>query len=615
MIGTFSRRALFVIRLVAMAALVIGQMTLAGWNTASAATGDVIADVVTPEGPVIGKAIAFDGHYLYYTLLNGTVLYRIDVPAPGGPAEATGHTEFAITGAPSGINAMSYDVTRDMFWAAGGDGVSIYLLSKTGVATLRFAIDPAQDRPGDCMWQTCQQEINALAYDGADDSLWYSPDATARVYHYHTSPDATGTADLVQGSPYVDFDVAPNDMDPQCGYSLASGVAVGGEHLFIAGSGCRYLFEYTKTGTKIGWTQWASGNQSPWELACDNLSYGASVFWAKDGFDGHIRAIEQPAGGCAYGGVASVPAVHDLKVTAPAMVTAGQPFSVTITAENAQGNAVPTYSGAVHFATTDPSDLVQLPSDSTLTNGQATFSATLILGETQTLTVSDRANSLSTTVSLPVNAQAATQLWISDSGDPANQNPHVAGTPITFAVQAKDRFGNTDKSYAGTVHFTSSDTFPTTVLPPDSTLSNGSGAFVATLTRAGLQLVAATDTTNASVTGSTVKRIIAGPAANMGIAVPAAVKVNESFFVTVTLKDRFGNVASSYGGTVHFATTDISPLVKLPANYTFTVGDGGARSFSVTLETPPSQTIRVSDVASASLAATSASIAVNLPLP
>jgi hypothetical protein len=614
MTAACSRRALMV-KLVAMLALVIAQLALVDRNIAAAAAGDVIADVNTPEGPVIGKAIAFDGRYLYYTLLGGTVLYRIDVPAPGAPTEATGHTEFAITGAASGINAMSYDATRNMFWAAGGDGVSIYRMSKTGVATLAFTIDPAQDRPGDCMWQTCSVEINALAYDGVDDSLWYSPDATARIYHYHTVPDATGTADLVQGSPYVDFDVAPNDMDPQCGYSLASGVAVGGDHLFIGGAGCRYLFEYTKTGTKIGWIQWATGNQSPWELACDNLSYGASVFWAKDGFDGHIRAIEQPAGGCDYGGVASVPAVHDLRVSAPAVVTAGQPFSVTVTAENAQGDPVPTYNGAVHFATTDRSDLVQLPSDSTLTNGQGTFSVTLIQADAQTITVADAANSLSTTVSLAINAQAATGFWISDSGDPNNQSPHVAGVPITFAVQAQDRFGNTDKSYAGTLHFTSSDTFPMTVLPPDATLSNGSGAFVATLTQAGLRRFTATDTTSASINGSMDKMIVAAPASTVGLVVPAAVKMNQPFNATVTLRDRYGNVATTYGGTVRFTTSDVSPLVSLPPNYTFIGADAGVHVFSVTLQTPPSQRITVADIANAGLSVTSPSIAVNLPLP
>ena len=84
---------------------------------------------------------------------------------------------------------------------------------------------------------------------------------------------------------------------------VASGVAVGGEHLFIAGSGCRYLFEYTKTGTKVGWTAYNTRGTPDGDAECDNLSYAVPVFWARDVNDGHIRAFAQPAAGaCVFGG-------------------------------------------------------------------------------------------------------------------------------------------------------------------------------------------------------------------------------------------------------------------------------------------------------------------------
>jgi hypothetical protein len=87
--------------------------------------------------------------------------------------------------------------------------------------------------------------------------------------------------------------------------------------------------------------------------------------------------------------------------------------------------------------------------------------------------------------------------------------------------------------------------------------------------------------------------------------------VNRSFAVTVTLNDRFGNVAAAYGGTVHFASSD--PLARLPANYTFTAVDAGTHTFSATLMTIPRQSITVSDVVDASLSA-SRSMQVNPPL-
>jgi hypothetical protein len=485
-------------------AIVITQLTFAGARPAAAAPGSVIADVTTPEGQVLSKSIAFDGRYLYYTEFNGTVLHRIDVPPAGGVTAATGHIDIPITGAPSGINAMSYDATRDLFWAAGGDGLSIYKLSRTGIATVVFTIDPATNRPGDCKYLTCSAETNGLAIDGTDDTLWYSPDATMRVYHYRTYASAAGHAVLVDATPYVDVDIPPNDMTPQCGYTEASGVAVGGDHLFILGGGCPYLFEYTKTGTKLGWIQYAYPGQSPWEIVCDNFSYPVSVFWARDAYYGHIRAIQQTASGaCGYGGLP--PTARTLKVTGPSSVEAGQPNAVTVAARDVRGNPVP--------------------------------------------------------------------------------------------------------QYAGRVHFTSSDTSATVVLPADSTLTSGQGTFSVTLTKAGAQTVSATDTVTASISGSASVTVTPSVAASLTLTAPATATANQAFNVTVTATDRFGNVATGYRGTVQFTTSDL--LATLPANYAFSATDNGAHTFSVTLVTPPSQSLTVTDTATASLTA-SAQITVKL---
>ena len=50
----------------------------------------------------------------------------------------------------------------------------------------------------------------------------------------------------------------------------------------------------------------------------------------------------------------------------------------------------------------------------------------------------------------------------------------------------------------------------------------------------------------------------------------------------------------------------------MPANYSFTAADAGTHTFSVTLVTPPSQTITVADTSNGSLSATSPPIAVSL---
>ena len=295
------------LRVAVVAIALVSQIIAGPAQPAAAAPGDVIVDVPVPEtdGVLwprgIAKAIGFDGHYLYYAEWAGPVLHRIDVPPAGSRGPVTGHVDIPVQGAPSGIMAISYDAGRDAFWAVGGDGLSIYLLSKTGLATLRYTIDPIADRPGNCkVGGGCPSEAK-INYDGTDDTLWYAPDTSARIYHYASSPDALGTASLVAATPYIDVDVAPNDMLTECGYSQSSGFAVGGDHLFIGVISCPYLFEYSKTGVKLALTPISVASSG--DLECDNLSYGVSVIWARGGWDGHIRAYEQPAANaCAYGG-------------------------------------------------------------------------------------------------------------------------------------------------------------------------------------------------------------------------------------------------------------------------------------------------------------------------
>jgi hypothetical protein len=75
-----------------------------------------------------------------------------------------------------------------------------------------------------------------------------------------------------------------------------------------------------------------------------------------------------------------------------------------------------------------------------------------------------------------------------------------AGFSFTFTVTARDAANGVVSSYSGTVHFTSSD--PAAVLPHDSTLTNGTGTFSATLTDSGFQTITSTDTVSASLLGS-----------------------------------------------------------------------------------------------------------------
>src|SRR5229473_913740 len=161
----------------------------------------------------------------------------------------------------------------------------------------------------------------------------------------------------------------------------------------------------------------------------------------------------------------------------------------------------------------------------------------------------------------------------------------TAGQSFTVSVTAANSQGNPVATYQGAVHFSSSD--GQAVLPSDYTFTSadaGVHQFSVTLKTAGNQTANVVDTVNAGLSA------------------------------TVTLRDQFGNVATGYRGTVHFTSTDLlaQTLGDLPADYTFTNGDAGTHTFSVTLATVGNQTITVADMANSTLNATSPPIAVGL---
>ncbi len=193
--------------------------------------------------------------------------------------------------------------------------------------------------------------------------------------------------------------------------------------------------------------------------------------------------------------VSAAGAATHFAVSAPANATAGTAFSFTVTARDQFNNTVTSYNGTVHFTSSDGS--ATLPGDSALTNGIGTFSATLATVGNQTLTATDTSNSsiAGTSGTIAVSAAgAATHFAVSA---PARAD---VGTAFNFTVTALDQNNQTVTSYSGTVRFTSSD--GSAELPDDTTLTNGTGTFSATLNRRGNRTITATDVSNSSLTGT-----------------------------------------------------------------------------------------------------------------
>ncbi len=212
---------------------------------------------------------------------------------------------------------------------------------------------------------------------------------------------------------------------------------------------------------------------------------------------------------------------------------------------------------------------------------------------------------------------AVTVTWIGPAATLAVSglpSPTVAGVAHNVTVTAKDAYGNTATGYRGKVHFTSSD--PAAVLPADYTFTAtdaGVHVFSVTLKTAGTRSVTATDTVTASITGSQ-SAIVVNPGSATaltvsGLASPRTAGVAGS--LTLTARDPYANLATTYRGKVHFTSTD--PLALLPPDYTFTAADSGVHTFSVTLKTVGTQSVTATDTVTASITGSQAAIVVTYP--
>ncbi len=296
-------------------------------------------------------------------------------------------------------------------------------------------------------------------------------------------------------------------------------------------------------------------------------------------------------------------AVDHILVTAPSTTTAGTPFNVTLTVQDAYNNTVTGYRGTVHFTSGDPQAF--LPSDYTFTaadNGVHTFMGVILkTAGSQTLGVGD--GTINGSATITVTPAATSQFVVSDF-----PSPTTAGVADAVIVTAEDAYGNVTPGYTGTVHLTSSD--PQAVLEGDHTFTAadaGRYAFGVILETAGTQSITATDTVTASITG-TQSGIVVNPAAAASFVVgtdQTTYTAGDTITLTVTAYDAFGNVATGYSGTVTFSSSD--PQAALPSDSTLTNGTG---TFTAMLFTAGDQTITATDTVDNSITGT-ATVTVN----
>jgi len=196
------------------------------------------------------------------------------------------------------------------------------------------------------------------------------------------------------------------------------------------------------------------------------------------------------------------------------------------------------------------------------------------------------------------------------------ESPRTAGVAAPFTVKAVSAAGVPVAAYRGTIHLTSTDSYPWGLVPPEYTFTSddaGSHDFSAFFLHAGTQSISAEDTGGDASQGAQTG-IVVRPAPTYyftlsGIASPRTAGTPSD--VTVEARDSYGNLTPAYTGTVAFGSTDSKAV--LPANYTFVAGDAGIRTFAgaAALKTAGTHAITATDTVTPSITGTLGSVVVN----
>jgi hypothetical protein len=297
-------------------------------------------------------------------------------------------------------------------------------------------------------------------------------------------------------------------------------------------------------------------------------------------------------------------------------VTAGTAGNISVTAQDAAGNTLTTYTGTIHFTTTDPQ--ASLPGDYTLVSadhGTQIFSAALKTSGTQSIIVTDTVNNTltGTQSNIIVNSSNATQIRVETATDgsgsilPAQNVP--SGSTVRGYAITRDQYGNFVAQSAATWSMIKTGGVVNDDLYPAMDYKSAVfwGASV------GTAVIHVTSGNLTSIDSGTLT-VIVGPVTKFsvsGFASPVAAGVGSSF--TVTAQDFGGNTVAGYSGTVHFTSIDLQAV--FPANYTFVSGDHGTHTFSAVLKTAGSQNIVATDTVTGSINGSQVSITINPAAP
>jgi len=232
----------------------------------------------------IGVGVAFDGTHLWYSCYSSpTDLYRAD--ALTGVVDKS----YSIVG---GLGALAYDSANNVIYAGPGSG------SNNPCTVLKITLDGSKEVTGSSVKFTnsnvCTSLDDGLAYDGTDDTFYFSNDSSQTIFHI----SATG----------VDLDSFTWNGSG-CGNS---GLAIGGNQLFEGSNGCNHVWVVNKVSKAAIFnfpTNVVPGDSGfrDEDLECDTTTFsstGKQVMWSMEAYEPRrAAAFEIQPNTCGQGGL------------------------------------------------------------------------------------------------------------------------------------------------------------------------------------------------------------------------------------------------------------------------------------------------------------------------
>ena len=258
---------------------------------AGAAPGTLVRSITQPGNfythcpSGVNTGVAFDGTNLIMSCWSSNKLDLLRT------SDASLVKRLTLPAPINNVGAMAWDGKQNRLWICVNYS-SVYLVDTSDPDGNGLIV------PGEVQFKfNTGGCVDGLAFDGADETIWSSPDASCTLSHY----TKTGTL------------IATKNVCPMLGGSGNSGIAVGAGKLYLANNGGSQIWVANKPPTTS--SLFATFPRRIEDLECDDITFsndGIATIWQQDAYDRQIQAYAIEPNACPFGGFDVPQVVMDL---------------------------------------------------------------------------------------------------------------------------------------------------------------------------------------------------------------------------------------------------------------------------------------------------------------